>query len=369
MIKLPEHIKNLTPYKAGKPIEELAREKGLTKIVKLASNENPLGPSPLALKAIAENLTELHRYTDPKCYLLTKKLSQYYEVDQDRIIVASGSDAILQYIISGVCEVGDEVITSQGTFIGWYVNSDKYNIKCVKTLMDDFTYDLDAIYDAINSKTKIIYLANPNNPTGTIFTKHRFEEFLSKVPESILIVLDEAYTLYARENPDYPDGLKYEKSNLMVLRTFSKDYGLAGLRIGAGFGDPQLIQSLYKVKLPFEPNMLAQTGAIAALGDVEFLKKTSLLNRWSLNRFREAFDEIGIKYTKSVGNFLMLIFPDEHTAIQFNDECLNRGLILRHTGSFGVPVGVRINSGTEEETEFAINIITEVMNLIREEVK
>jgi len=163
--------------------------------------------------------------------------------------------------------------------------------------------------------------------------------------------------------------LKYEKSNLMVLRTFSKDYGLAGLRIGAGFGDPQLIQSLYKVKLPFEPNMLAQIGAIAALGDTEFLKRTSDLNRWSLNRFREAFDEMGIKYTKSVGNFLMLVFPDENTAVQFNEECLNRGLILRHTGSFGVPTGVRINSGTEEETEFAIEIISKVMELIKEEVK
>ncbi len=365
MIKLPKHIEDLTPYKAGKPIEELAREKGLTKIVKLASNENPLGPSPRAVEAIKNNLGELHRYTDPKCYELTKKLSEYYEVPQERIIAASGSDAILQYIISTVCHTGDEVITSAGTFIGWYVNADKYNIKCVKTMLSDYTYDLQAIIAALSERTKIVYLANPNNPTGTMFTRAQFEEFMAQVPEHVLVVLDEAYTLYARENPEYPDGLKYEKPNLMVLRTFSKDYGLAGLRIGAGFGDPRLIQALFKVKLPFEPNMLAQTGAIAALGDVEFLKKTAELNKWSLNRFREAFDTIGLRYTRSVGNFLMLILPDESTAIRFNNDCLERGLILRHTGSFGVPNGVRINSGTGDETEFAIQVITEVMEKIK----
>lgn len=365
MIKLPKHIEELTPYKAGKPIEELAREKGLTKIVKLASNENPLGPSPRAIEAIRNTLGELHRYTDPKCYELTKKLSEYYEVPQERIIAASGSDAILQYIISTVCHGDDEVITSEGTFIGWYVNADKYNIRCVKTLLSDYTYDLEAILASITSKTRIIYLANPNNPTGTMFTKEQFEEFMRQVPSSILVVLDEAYTLYAREYPDYPDGLKYEMTNLMVLRTFSKDYGLAGLRIGAGFGDPRLIQALFKVKLPFEPNMLAQAGAIAALGDVEFLKKTSELNRWSLNRFREAFDILGIKYTRSVGNFLMLIFPDEEFALRFNNDCLEHGLILRHTGSFGVANGVRINSGTEDETEFAIRVITGVMEQLK----
>lgn len=365
MIKLPKHIENLIPYKAGKPIEELAREKGLTKIVKLASNENPLGPSPLAVEAIKDNLNELNRYTDPKSFVLTRKLSQYFEVPQERIITASGSDALLQYIIFGVCEAGDEVITSQGTFIGWYVNADKYNIKCVKTILDDYTYDLNAIYDAITDKTKIIYLANPNNPTGTIFTKTQFEEFLQKVPENILIVLDEAYTLYARKFSDYPDGLKYEKDNLMVLRTFSKDYGLAGLRLGVGFGEENLIQSLYKVKLPFEPNMLAQIGAMAALDDRKFLEETAALNEKSLNLFRIEFDKIGLRYTRSVGNFLMLIFPDESTAIQFNNECLERGLILRHTGSFGVPNGVRINSGTIEETEYAISVIREVFELIK----
>jgi len=361
MIKLPKHIEDLTPYKAGKPIEELAREKGLTKIVKLASNENPQGPSPRALEAIRNTLGELHRYTDPKCYELTKKLSEYYEVPQERIIAASGSDAILQYIISTICHADDEVVTSEGTFIGWYVNADKYNIKCVKTLLSDYTYDLEAILASVTARTKIIYLANPNNPTGTMFTKGQFDEFMKQVPPSVLVVLDEAYTLYAREYPDYPDGLKYEIPNLMVLRTFSKDYGLAGLRIGAGFGDPRLIQALYKVKLPFEPNMLAQAGAIAALGDVDFLRQTADLNRWSLNRFREAFDSLGIRYTRSVGNFLMLIFPDSDTASRFNNDCLEKGLILRHTGSFGVPNGVRINSGTEDETEFAIKVITEVM--------
>ncbi|MBW7872226.1 MAG: histidinol-phosphate transaminase [Ignavibacteriales bacterium] len=364
MIKLPEYIENLSRYVGGKPIEELAREKGISKIVKLASNENALGPSPLAMEAVKNNLNEIYRYPDPKCYELTKVIAGRFNIPQERIFVAGGSDAILQYILTTVCEKDDEVLTSQGTFIGWYVNSAKYNIKCVKTVMDDFSYDLEAILAAISDKTKIIYLANPNNPTGTIFTRKQFENFLERVPENILIVLDEAYTLYAGENPEYPDGLDYTKDNLFVSRTFSKDYGLAGLRIGAGFGDPQLVEALYKMKLPFEPNLLAQVGAIAALNDKEHIEKTIEMNRRSLNRFREAFDEIGLDYTKSYGNFLLLTFPESETAAKFTNDCLDRGLILRHTVAFGVPNGVRINSAAESDTEFAIEVIREVMKKI-----
>lgn len=365
MIRIPDFTSRLVPYKAGKPIEELAREQGLDKIVKLASNENPLGPSPKAVAEIHKALNELHRYSDPKCYIITKAISLKYNIDQERIMPASGSDALIQYIISAFTYEGDELLSSEGTFIGWYVNVNKLNRKSVTVPLKNHAYDLDAILAAITPATRMIYLANPNNPTGTAFYKRAFEQFLELVPDDILIILDEAYTLYASDYEDYPNGLLYNKDNLIVLRTFSKDYGLAGLRLGVCFGHPELIANLYKAKLPFEPSMLAQAAVTGALRDDEFLEKTRKLNRVSLRRFRDFFDENGIKYTNSIANFLLLIFPDEHTAVEFTEGCMNSGLILRHVKSFGIPNGVRINSGTEEETDFAIEVINKVYTKIK----
>ncbi|QOJ29044.1 MAG: histidinol-phosphate transaminase [Ignavibacteriales bacterium] len=360
MVFVPEFIRNLSPYKAGKPIDELAREKGLTRIVKLASNENPLGPSPKALDAMKTVTGELHRYTDPSCYRLTHAVSAKYNQPADRVFAAAGSDAILQYIISTFSEPGDEVLTSEGTFIGWFVNVNKYDRKSVTVPQREYRYDLKTMADAITSQTKIIYLANPNNPTGTIFTKNEFEYFLAKVPDDILIIYDEAYTVYSEHNPEYPRGLDYKLNNLIVLRTFSKAYGLAGLRIGIAFGHPSVIRELYKVKLPFEPNLLAQEAAIASLGDDEFIQKTVELNRRSLRILEETADQLGINRTESAANFFMLLFDDTETAFEFHEECLASGLILRPLGSFGFPNAVRINSGTDEETAFAADVLKRV---------
>ena len=253
-----------------------------------------------------------------------------------------------------------KLLTTQGTFIGWYVNVNKYGFKSVEVPLKNYHLDLDEIAEQINSKTKIIYLANPNNPTGTMFTKDEFDSFLFKVPENILVLLDEAYTVYAEFHPDYPNGLEYEKENLIVLRTLSKAYGLAGLRIGFAFGPEELIKEIYKVKLPFEPNHLAQEAAIAALNDDEFLKRTVELNRISLDKMIKKFNELGIVQVPTAANFVLLIFPSKDFAFDLNEECLNRGLILRHVKAFGIPNGIRINSGTMEETEFALKIISEV---------
>ncbi len=366
MIKIPEHIQKLQPYKAGKPIEELAREKGINKIVKLASNENPLGPSPKAVEEIKRHLNELHRYTNPSAYKLVNAIAEKYKKHPGQIVTGSGSDSLLQYLITAFSDEEDELLTSEGTFIGWYVNANKYGRKSKLVPLKNYHLDLDGIAGEINSRTKIIYLANPNNPTGTMFTRNEFEDFMKKVPDSILVVLDEAYTVYAESDPEYPNGLSYDLDNLLVLRTLSKAYGLAGIRIGFGFGPEYLIREMYKVKLPFEPNELAQDAAIEALKDDEFLRSTVELNTRSLDMLRKGFNEIGFNYVPTSANFFLLLFPDEAFTTNFNNECLNRGLILRHVNTFGIPNGIRINSGTMEETEFALKVLEDVFNLMEE---
>jgi len=369
MIKIPEHIQKLKPYKAGKPIDELVREKGITKIVKLASNENPLGPSPKAMEVMKDHLGDLHRYTNPSSFKLVHAIAEKIKKKPKQIVTASGSDAIIQYLITAFSDENDEVLSSEGTFIGWYVNVNKYGRKSLLVPLKNYHFDLDAIAEHINAKTKIIYLANPNNPTGTMFTKKEFEFFMRKVPNDVLVVLDEAYTVYAEDNPDYPNGLDYDLENLFVLRTLSKAYGLAGIRIGFAVAQEYLVKEMYKVKLPFEPNALAQEAAIAALQDDEFLENTVKLNKRSLEAFKRKFDELFIAYIPTAANFFMLVFPTEEFAVDFNEECLNRGLILRHVYTFGIPNGIRINSGTDEETEFAIKVIGEVYPMLAEKHK
>jgi histidinol-phosphate aminotransferase len=365
MITIPEFVQNLVPYKAGKSIDELAREKDLTQIVKLASNENPLGPSPKAMGAMQQYLSESHRYADPLCHNLVNVLAELHGLAPDMVFSASGSDAILQYIIMAFSKEGDEVLTSAGSFIGWYVNANKLGRKSITVPLNrEYKYDLEALASAITTNTKIVYLANPNNPTGTIFNTSELENFIKKVPDNVLIVLDEAYTMYVDPELDFPDGLKYLKANLIVVRTFSKSYGLAGLRVGFTFGEPELIKQLFKVKLSFEPSSISQVAAIAAIKDSEFIEKTIELNKRSLNMFRNKLDSLKIQYTESATNFLMMVFESKDIAKNFTNECLNRGLILRHVDTFGIPEGVRINSGTDEETLFAMNVIEEVWKLL-----
>jgi histidinol-phosphate aminotransferase len=360
VIKIPGHVQDLQPYKAGKPIEELAREKGLKKIVKLASNENPLGPSPHAVEAIKGAIFELNRYSDPAAYKLVNALSAKLGRTPGEIVTGSGSDSLLQYAITAFSEEGDELLTSEGTFIGWYVNGNKYGRKLRLIPLNNYRYDLEKIGDNISERTKIIYLANPNNPTGTIFSRREFGSFLKRVPDNVLIILDEAYVIYADSHPEYPNGLNYKLPNMIVMRTLSKAYGLAGLRAGFAVGPAELIRQMYKVKLPFEPNSLAQEAAMAALEDEDFISKTKEINRISLSMMQKAFDEISIKYVPTAANFFLLIFPSEESAALFNDKCLNYGLILRHVKSFGIPNGIRINSGTLEETKFAMDVVKEV---------
>lgn len=360
MIKIPFHIENLWPYKAGKSISELAREKGLKRIVKLASNENPNGPSPLAIEAIKKALPQSHLYVDPNAYELVQAISREFGKRPGQIVCGHGTDAIIEYILMAFSDAGDEILTSQGTFIGAYVNTNKLGRKLVALPPKDYAFDLEAIVRAGTEKTKIIYLANPNNPSGTIFTRAEFEWFMGRVPDYVSVILDEAYCQYCQDEPDYPNGLEYDFDNLIVTRTFSKAYGLGGLRVGFAVGPDRLIAALQKVKLPFEPNHLAQVAATAALRDYAFLKLTIDMNIRSLRKMEKGFDKLGMTRVKTYCNSILLLMPSEAFAEQFFMRCLDRGLIVRHVKSFGIPEGIRINSGSDSDTDFALEVISEV---------
>jgi histidinol-phosphate aminotransferase len=364
MIKRPAHLKNLKPYKAGKSIEAVTRELGLTKVVKLASNENPLGISPLAVEAITASVGSSNRYADPSGYRLTHKLAERLERAPEQIILGAGVDSLLGYIISAFSNPGDELLTSEGTFTGIYVHANKLDRQLVKIPLDEYRFDLDSLLDGITPRTKIIYIANPNNPTGTIVTRDELASFLEQVPANILVILDEAYFSYAREYDDYPDGLTLDHNNLIVTRTFSKDFGLAGLRIGYAVAAPDLIADLMRIRLPFEPSFTAQEAALAALDDHDFLNRTLTQNRRSLKQLAEQATKLGVHFPPSYANFIMYAFDSSEFAARFTEECLKRGLILRHVEPFGVPGGVRINSGTDDETAFALEVVAKVFPLV-----
>lgn len=365
MIKIPSHIQDLQTYKAGKPVEELARERGLTRIVKLASNENALGCSPLALKAVQESLQNNFRYVDPRAFELTSALSAKYGLSASRIICGAGTDSLLSYIITTFTEPGDELLTSEGTFIGIYVNAAKQNRRVVTVPLKDYAYNLKALLERIDERTRIVYLANPNNPTGTIFGRSEFEAFMARVPDDILVILDEAYASFSESHTEYPNGLEYEFDNLIVTRTFSKDAGLAGLRVGFAVGPERLIRELYKVKLPFEPSYPAVKAAVAALDDQEFLEASIAHNCRSMKRLTEALDRLDLQWVPSHANFVLILMASEEAAALFAELCMNRGVILRHVNAFGIPRGVRISTGTDSEMDYALEQIETVLDEMR----
>jgi histidinol-phosphate aminotransferase len=274
---VPPYIEALRPYEAGRSIEEVQRAYGLSRVSKLASNENPLGASPLAIEAMARSMGGLNLY--PNSGLdLRRVLAEKYETKIENVIAGSGSEGIISNIIRAFLCDEDEVLTTEAAFLGFQVLAKSRGVAYRTVPYRDWHYDLTALAGAINERTKIVYLANPNNPTGTIFSKQEFDEFYRHVPERVLIILDEAYFEYAKDTPRYPDSMHYRYDNVITLRTFSKVYGLAGVRIGYGFAHERLITNLLKVKLPFEPSTLAQAAGIGALADKEFLHKSLELN-------------------------------------------------------------------------------------------
>ena len=353
---VPPYIESLRPYEAGRSIEEVQRIYGLARVSKLASNENPLGPSPLAIEAMSRCMSGLNLYPNGGLDL-RRVLAEKYETKDENVIAGSGSEGIISNIMRAFLGDEDEVLTTDAAFIGFQILAKSRGVAYRTVPYRDWRYDLQALAGAITGRTKIIYLANPNNPTGTIFSKHEFDAFYQHVPERVLIILDEAYFEYAKDTPRYPDSMHYRYDNVITLRTFSKIYGLAGVRIGYGFAHERLITNLLKVKLPFEPSTLAQAAGIAALADKEFLHKSLELNARGLKFLTSGLREIGLTVVPSEANFVMAVLPSAEHAAQLTNELVKQGIIIRPLASFGLPQCVRISTGTTEDNQRCVEAI------------
>jgi len=353
---VPPYIESLEPYKPGKPIADLQKELGIAKVVKLASNENPLGPSPRALEELRLHQEQLHRYPNGGLDL-REDLAGRFRLKVGNVIAGSGSEGIMSNIIRAFLCDEDEVLTSDGTFVGFYVLARSRGTKLVTVPLKQYRFDLEAIAGRINDHTKIIYLANPNNPTGTIFTREEFDAFIHRVPSHVLIILDEAYFEYAQRSPDYPDSMAYRYDNVITLRTFSKAYGIAGIRIGYGFAHDALITNLLKVKLPFEPSTLAQAAGIGALRDEGFLRHTLEVNEAGKRSLVPALRARGLTVVPTEANFVCVPLADEESATALYEGLLHHGVIIRPLRAFGLPHCVRITIGTPEQNRVLLEAL------------
>jgi histidinol-phosphate aminotransferase len=356
---VPPYIESLKPYVAGRSAEDVQREYGLERVIKLASNENPLGPSPLAVAAIQNDAARLNLYPNGGLDL-RRVLAERYDLKVENVIAGSGSEGIMSNIIRAFLCDEDEVLTTEAAFIGFQVLAKSRGVTYRTVPYRNWAYDLPALAGAINERTKIIYLANPNNPTGTIFTKAEFDDFYRHVPERVLIILDEAYFEYAMDNPRYPNSMHYRYDNVITLRTFSKIYGLAGIRIGYGFAHEELIRNLLKVKLPFEPSTLAQAAGIAALSDREFVHRSLGLNARGLRFLTDSLRSIGFDVVSSEANFVMVPMPRSEQASALVADLLGQGIIVRPLTAFGLPHCIRISTGTDEENQLCVEAIQKV---------
>ena len=351
MSLVPKHIKELKPYVAGKSKKEFERKFRGIDSIKLSSNENPLGCSPKSIKRVQAHINTCNRYPDSSGFELRQKLSDRYNLNINNVIIGSGSEGIMSNIMRTFLCDNDNIISSMNSFIGFRVLADASGIKTDWVPMKDYHYDLDGITAQIDNRTKIIYLANPDNPTGTYFTKKEFDSFMKKVPDRVLIILDEAYYEYAQHLDDYPDSMIYRYDNIITLRTFSKVYGLAGFRVGYGFAHDDLISNLMKVKLPFEPSTPSQEAALAALDDDEFIKKSVNLNLEQKELMYDFLDKNSIKYIKSATNFITVVFDDKNNNDNFCSSLLENGVIVRNLVAFDLSNCTRITIGTKEENK------------------
>ena len=346
------HLEEIIPYQAGKPIEELAREKGLKTISKLASNENPLGPSRKCIEAIEKNLSNLNRYPDMNGYDLKEELSEHHKIPSEKIILGSGSEGVMTYIAKAFLGVGDEVLTSSNSFIGFYIiaKTSGANLRLISPTESN-QFDMETIEKSITPKTKIIYLANPNNPTGTIITKNEIEKLLEKCPSNILIIMDEAYFEYAEDCEEYPNSLNYDYPNIITLRTFSKAYGLASLRVGYGIASPDIVTTLAKVKPPFEPNLLGQVAACEALRDKEHIKKGIIENKTEYERHFKYLVDKKLSPIPSFTNFVTFYTKSAENSDWLFNKLLDQGVIIRKLGANNMHDFIRISIGTKKEMD------------------
>ncbi len=353
-------VQSLTPYQPGKPIDELQRELGLTHISKLASNENPLGCSPAVIEAFHASPVEMGRYPDGAGFALKQAIAQHFALDIQGLVLGNGSNDVLELIGRTFAGVGDEVIFSEHAFAVYAITAQAIGATGVSVAAKAYGHDLPAMAAAVTDKTKLIYIANPNNPTGTCFGQADWDGFMAQVPKQVVVVLDEAYTEYVTR-ADYPNGLsslpKYP--NLMVTRTFSKAYGLAGLRLGFAASNPELAGLVNRVRQPFNVNSMAMLAGIAALADQDFVVQAVELNQQGMTQWQTALSELGLSWIPSQGNFLCVDMGQP--AMPVFNALLQEGVIVRPVVAYQLPNHLRISMGTEAENAHGIEALTRVL--------
>jgi histidinol-phosphate aminotransferase len=357
-----KELENLKEYVPGKPIEDVMRAHGLKSIVKLASNENPLGPAPRAIEAIKKEAEHVNIYPDGQALDLRDKLAKKHGMKLEEIIIGSGGEQILKLMAHTFINEGDEVIFAAPSFALYDIMSSHMGAKCHSVpLTEDFKHDFDAFKKLINDKSKLVYVCNPNNPTGNIMTKEEVMNFIKILPDTCVLMLDEAYFEYAIHDPNYLDGLEIlkDRPNTVVLRTFSKVAGLAGLRIGYAFSSAEIIREMTKVKGVFNANRLGQVAALASLEDEEHIEKTITLNKASLDKMKAFFDENKMSYVPSHTNFIFVnINMSSRVAYE---ELLKLGVIIRPGFLWGQENYIRVSSGTIEETDIFLNALKQII--------
>ena len=355
-------VGKLKPYQPGKPIAEVVHELGLAKtnIIKLASNENPLGPSALVLAAIRAESTGLTHYPDGSGHQLKQALANKFGIDPNTITLGNGSNDVLDLIVRAWVAVNDEVIFSEYGFAIYPIATLAANGKPVQIPAKDYGHDLSAMAAAITDQTRIIFLANPNNPTGTWFDRQALQNFLDVVPERVLVVLDEAYCEYV-EHKDYPDGLMLLSNypNLIITRTFSKIYGLAGLRLGFSVSSSAIASVLNRVRQPFNVNSLALVAAVAALTDVDYVTQSRLVNRTGLQQLADGLEKLGLSYIPSIGNFLC--FDTGRDAESVYQALLQQGVIVRPLAGYGLSQHLRVSVGTAGQNQIFLEALARVL--------
>lgn len=351
MITIPKNIQELVSYKPGKPVSQIIEELGLEEWAILWNNENNLGPSPKVLEHVQNVLATSHKYPDPTSHELCERIAALNNCTADNVTVDNGSESVFDCVFRAFFEKDDELLTCDGTFVAVYIWAKSNKVEVARIpLARGYQFDVDRLVQSVTPQTKAIYVANPNNPTGAMISQSELDHLVESVPDHVLIIVDEAYYEYAKAiTDDYPDSFSMRKSNVLTLRTFSKAYGIAGIRVGYALGDPRLIEALRKVKMTFAPSNLAQAAGIGALEDPEHMHKSVMLNKAALQQFYSALHDAELNYIPSYGNFVMIDLGTEDLAKAFTENMLKKGVFIRHLRAFGLPHCVRISTGTLEE--------------------
>ena len=356
---IPTHLLAIQPYKPGRPIEEVERELGLKDTVKVASNENPLGPSPKALAAMAEACARAHRYPEGAAVPLAARLSETLGVASDRLTFGNGSNELIELLVRIFAGEGDEIVMSEDGFLVYRLVAAAVRAHAVRVPARECRHDLEAMAAAIGPKTKLVFVASPNNPTGTIVTRGEWRRFIDSVPENVVVAVDQAYREFV-DDPDYADALPdvSERQNVVVLRTFSKIYGLAGLRIGYSVSPPEIADALARIRQPFNVGSVAQAAALAALDDEEHFERSRALVAEARERWACALNELGLRWVPTQANFILVDVGDGAVVTQ---AMLERGLIVRPMDPYGMPSKIRITFGTREEDDRCLAALAEIV--------